>query len=78
MTFRSELSALINSHSLENGSDTPDFILAEFLADCLVAFDKAVAQRTRWYTTPSEDHIETAGGLTTTEAELCPLGETLR
>jgi hypothetical protein len=47
--FRGELQALINSHSMENGSDTPDFILAEFLTDCLAAFDKTVKERTRWY-----------------------------
>ena len=39
--FRAELTALINRHSLENGSNTNDFVLADFLADCLVAFDKA-------------------------------------
>lgn len=47
--FREELAALLNSLSLENGSDTPDFILAEYLCDCLHSWDKAVAQRKRWY-----------------------------
>lgn len=49
MTFREELLHLINSHSQENGSNTPDWILAEYLMDCLTAFDKAVKYRTRWY-----------------------------
>ena len=39
----------INHTSAENGSDTPDFILAEFLTDCLVAFDKTVVARENWY-----------------------------
>lgn len=38
--FRYELSVLINKHSKETGNDTPDFILADYLADCLDAFDK--------------------------------------
>jgi len=43
--FRKELETLINKHSMENGSNTPDFILAEYLTDCLHAFDKATNQR---------------------------------
>lgn len=46
-TFRREIERLINRLSLENGSDTHDFILAEYLVDCLAAFDKAVRHRTR-------------------------------
>jgi hypothetical protein len=37
--FEKELASLINRHSLENGSDTPDFILARFLRQALDAFD---------------------------------------
>ena len=47
--FRAELEALINRHSKEGGSDTPDFILADYMADCLDAYDKAVTRRTEWY-----------------------------
>lgn len=47
--FRKALENLINCHSMENGSDTPDFMLAEYLSDCLRAFDKAVSARERWY-----------------------------
>ena len=47
--FRSELEKLINQHSMENGSDTPDFILARYITGCLGAFDEAVASRTHWY-----------------------------
>lgn len=47
--FQKELSALINKHSLENLSDTPDFILAQYLADCLHAFNVATNQRISWY-----------------------------
>lgn len=52
--FRTELEKLINGHSKENESDTPDFILAEFLAGCLAVFDDAVCSRTKWYGGPEE------------------------
>jgi hypothetical protein len=48
-TFRVELERIINSNSMENGSNTPDFILAAFLHQCLEAFDAATVERERWY-----------------------------
>jgi len=48
-TFRRELEKLINKYSMENGSDTPDFILAKYLTDCLQAFDTAISHRGRWF-----------------------------
>ncbi|MHA2064470.1 MAG: hypothetical protein ACXABY_08830 [Candidatus Thorarchaeota archaeon] len=47
--FRKELESLINAHSKENGSNTPDYILAGYLEDCLIAFDRAVFMRELWY-----------------------------
>lgn len=47
--LRKELEHAINRTSSENGSNTPDFILAEFLVDCLVAWNKAVKAREEWY-----------------------------
>jgi hypothetical protein len=40
-SLRAAIEHVINRHSAENGSDTPDFILAQFLTDCLCAFDAA-------------------------------------
>ena len=31
---------LLNRYSMENGSNTPDFMLADYLIDCLRALDK--------------------------------------
>ena len=39
--FRKELQQLINRHSLENGSGTPDFVLADYLVKCLQNFNDA-------------------------------------
>jgi hypothetical protein len=47
--FRRELESLLNRHSRENGCNTPDFILAEYLYCCLTAFDRAVIRREQWY-----------------------------
>ncbi len=43
------LASRINYHSVENGSNTPDFLLAEYLVSCLESFDKACNSRTKWY-----------------------------
>ena len=47
--FREELETLINCCSKENGSNTPDWILAEYLSDCLASFDLATTRREKWY-----------------------------
>lgn len=44
-----EIRAAINRHSAENASDTPDYILAEYLTGCLNAFDQAVRLREKHY-----------------------------
>jgi hypothetical protein len=50
--LRKNIEIAINSASAENGSDTPDFILAEYLTDCLAAYDKAVVARGKWHGRP--------------------------
>jgi hypothetical protein len=47
--LRKDIEIAINKHSAEGGSDTPDFILAEYLIDCLAAYDKATVARETWY-----------------------------
>jgi hypothetical protein len=39
----------INSVSAENASNTPDWILAQYLVACLAAFNAATQQRETWY-----------------------------
>jgi hypothetical protein len=41
--------ALINKHSMENESNTPDFILAQHLMMCLSSFEMSVNRRDEWY-----------------------------
>lgn len=47
--LRNDIAAAINRHRAEKGSNTPDYILAEYLADCLAAFDRAMQARQKWY-----------------------------
>lgn len=48
-SLRTALKELLNRESAENGSDTPDFILATYLMDCLSAFNRMVRAREVWY-----------------------------
>ena len=43
--LRKEIQLAINRNSAENGSNTPDFVLADYLMDCLEAYNKAVTAR---------------------------------
>lgn len=47
--FEQELKSLINKYSMENVSNTPDFILATYLLACLAAYNSALTYRTAWY-----------------------------
>ena len=51
--FETALRGLLNATSQENASNTPDFVLAQYLLACLVAFNQAVQQRVSWYGRPS-------------------------
>lgn len=43
------LTSILNMESRENFSNTPDFILAEYMMDCLKAFERANNRRDTWY-----------------------------
>jgi hypothetical protein len=44
-----EFRTIINKYSLENDSNTPDFILAEYLLDCLIASTILIGGRCVWH-----------------------------
>ncbi len=48
-TLEEDLADVLNRHSQENVSNTPDFILAQYLLGCLAAWNKAVERRMIWY-----------------------------
>ena len=47
--FHRELTSLLNRYSKENGSNTPDFLLASYLTGCLRTFNSIVNSREEWY-----------------------------
>ena len=47
--FENDLRDLLNKHSMENASNTPDFILAQYLVTCLVTWNRATREREAWY-----------------------------
>lgn len=49
------LERLLNEYSAENGSNTPDFILATFLLQVLAAFNEATNRREKFYGRPTPD-----------------------
>lgn len=49
MSLRDELAAILNMHCAENNSNTPDYVLAQFIGDSLDAFDRAVNARELHY-----------------------------
>lgn len=59
--LRHEIETAINRVSAEKGSNTPDFILADFLVSCLAAFDRATVERERWY---NAQHVQPAPTVT--------------
>jgi hypothetical protein len=48
-SFREEIENVINCCSKENDSNTPDFILSNYLCNCLDAFTLATKNRDKWY-----------------------------
>lgn len=62
--FKRDLEELVNRHSMENTSNTPDYVLAQYLSESLRAFDRAVMARDLWYggrRRPSESTSNVAG-----------------
>lgn len=44
-----DIAAVLNKHSVENDSNTPDYILAAYLMDCLQGYADAVRCRDEGY-----------------------------
>lgn len=51
--FQKDVEQLLNTHSMENASGTPDFILAKYLTACLRAYEVATVDRDAWHSQES-------------------------
>ena len=47
--FEEHLEQLINEYSIENESDTPDFLLARYIRGCLDNYNEIICARDKWY-----------------------------
>jgi hypothetical protein len=45
VTLEQELESVLNKHGADNAANTPDFILAKYLVECLHAFNAATRLR---------------------------------
>jgi len=59
MTLQEKLERLLNEHSAENESNTPDFLLAAYLLGCLKLFGVAVQGRDQWYGRVQDQELPT-------------------
>lgn len=44
-----EFAEVINKHSMENESNTPDWVIGMFLVGCLEQFNFSICNRDNWY-----------------------------
>jgi len=47
--LKKDLTSLLNNHSLESRSDTPDYMLADFMLGCLNVYENTIERRERWF-----------------------------
>ena len=74
-TFGQELVGLINRHSIENRSNTPDWILADYILGCLRAFDMAVHYREEYHGRPGTIGVSRNADLEQTMLQASGLSE---
>ncbi len=58
ISLSEELAQLLNKHSVENRSGTPDFILAKYLLESLNVFNKIMVIRDKWHGNTSLSYIK--------------------
>lgn len=47
--LRRQFANILNCNSAENDSDTPDYILADYLIECLKTYNRTIKAREEWY-----------------------------
>ena len=63
------LASALNRFSAENPSNTPDWILAQYLLGCLAAWNQGVQQRETWHGRDARPSVARSG-----PAPISPLG----
>ena len=47
-----EISSVLNKYIQENRSNTPDYMLAEFMLGCLNVYENTISKREVWFNRP--------------------------
>jgi len=47
--FITELTQLFNKYSIENESNTPDYMLTDYILGCLENYNRIINKREKWY-----------------------------
>lgn len=61
LELRKQLTEILNGY--ENPSNTPDFILADYLVGCLENFDAIMQTRAKWYSELAPQSVAAEGDL---------------
>lgn len=48
-SLKKEIAGLLNKYSQENRSNTPDYMLADFMLGCLNVYENTIRSRTEWF-----------------------------
>lgn len=59
--LREDLDQILSEYHQDNNSQTPGFILARYVTDCLKAFDRATRKRTKWFACDEDDDEDYTG-----------------
>lgn len=54
--LKREIASVLNRHSIENRSDTPDFLLAEYMLGCLTVYENVLTAREQLKSSPLPTH----------------------
>lgn len=58
-----EVATVLNKYSQENRSNTPDFMLSEFMLGCLNVYENTIVARNAWYSRTSSPTVPIKGPL---------------
>jgi len=74
-SFGDELARLLNKYSKEGKSNTPDFVLVEYIRKQLEAWNVAVRLREKWYgRPPTHDQLAEKQAFANVEAPTATFG----
>lgn len=50
--LKKDIAAILNKYSQENRSNTPDYMLADYMLGCLNVYENTISAREKWFGRP--------------------------